>query len=65
MGIIKYIDLFKERKFEQSVYCSPEVDIIYMRVDHILCMSFTDGSGNGGNTGDDLEPGDDWGGMLS
>ena len=57
--------MFKERKFEQSVYCSPEEDIIYMRVDHILCMSFTDGSGNGGNTGDDLEPGDDWGGMLS
>lgn len=35
-----------------------------MNVEAILCMSFSE-NGQGGNTGDDLEPGDDWGGMLS
>ena len=58
------IDMFSQCNFETSRYRCPEVEVIYMNVEAILCMSFSN-SGEGGNTGDDLEPGDDWGGMLS
>ena len=55
--------MFSQCNFETSRYHCPEVEVIYMNVEAILCMSFSE-NGQGGNTGDDLTPGDDWGGDL-
>ena len=44
------------------LYASPEVELILLNAENLLCMSIT--SGGEGNGFDDLEPGEDWGGDL-
>jgi hypothetical protein len=56
--------MYKNSKVEQFAYSSPLTNVVDLMTESVLCMSFTDGN-NGGNTGDDFEKGEDWGGLLS
>ena len=44
------------------LYASPEVELILLKAEGVLCMSVPEtGDGNGS---DYFEPGEDWGGLL-
>lgn len=60
----KLYNMYKNSKVEQIAYSSPLTHVVDLMTEGVLCMSFTDGN-NGGNTGDDFEKGEDWGGLLS
>lgn len=54
--------MFSQINSDGLVYVSPEIEQILLKSEGVLCGSFT--SGGIGNGNDDLEPGDDWGGLL-
>lgn len=65
LRIIKYIDMFNKRKFQQVVYSSPEVDVIDLMTENVLCMSFSEDGTGAGNTGDGFVEGDKWEDLFS
>ena len=55
--------MFSQINTDGLVYISPEVEQILLKDEGVLCLSIPSGDGDG-NGFDDLEPGDDWGGLL-